>query len=38
MQGDLTIGAYSWLIRPTPVRNGIVVFAGRNNRTRMNTE
>jgi hypothetical protein len=38
MQGDLTIGASSWLIRPAPVRNGILAIAGWNNRTRMNTE
>ena len=38
MQSDMEIGAYSWLIRPTPVRNGIPAFAGSNNRRRMNTE
>jgi hypothetical protein len=38
MQSDITIGAYSWLIRPTPVRNGILAFAGRNNRTWMYAE
>jgi hypothetical protein len=38
MQSDIKIGAYSWLIRPTPVRNGILALAGRNDRTRMNTE